>query len=467
MYSMSISTPQPTFQRTLFWKHLTVLGCLAVLVRVLGAVAMGSGAQPSLWEYEVITQNMLRSGEFVMEYRDYGEYYALLAPGYPYLSYLVYLVFGTNHQLMLVIQFLLTLGLGCCAYLLSWRLFYRQSAACLATFLVLVHPGIAVYGATKLHNFNLYVPLFYAVLLVMVVCHQVGGWRWFALLGLVGGLATLARATIMPVIVIWLGLYLAIGSRRPPLKRCGEAALALALLFLVNLPWTVRNYRVLGRPVFSQTNGWEQFWVGNNLHATGTHYTQDRVLILSLKPPQMQSELASSTSELQDAEIFRRYTLAYVQDHPVHFCKGLFQKAWRFWWFHPQTGLHYPPLALLVYKLIYLVLLGLAVLGLRVCVRERLWRAEMIYPLVLVLSLAALHSLAFGEMRHRWAIEPVLLLFGGVGLGTLVGRLRNPWLTQQLQGTALPAREEPRVVGDPKVGPSDPGEGSPEIGGHG
>lgn len=433
-------TPVPkAFQRRLFAKHLIVIALLALGVRVAGAVVMGSGFSPSTWEYEEITQNMLRTGQFVMHYREYGDYYALLAPGYPYLSYFVYQVFGTSHKLMLVLQYGLSLVLCASVYLLSWRLFFRQWAAYLAAALVAVHPGIAVYGATKLHNFNLYVPLFYAALCLMVWCHQRGTWAWFCGLGLVGGLAVLGRATVLPILLIWLVVVCVRGQMGNWRRRLGLASLALGIILAVNTPWALRNYRVFDRFVFSQTNGWEQFWVGNNLHATGTHYTQKGVLILRLKPKEMQAELMASETEIGDAEIFKRYTLAYVRNNPGHFLKGLLSKAWRFWWFHPQTGIHYPWLALVVYKLVYLAILFLTIEGLLICHKQKLWRVELLYPFLLVVALAALHTLAFGEMRHRWAVEPVMLLFGGLALAS---RLKAV-LPDEFEGSTLPAGEQP------------------------
>ena len=411
--------PETDFDRKRLVRDMMICGLVALGVRFVAAACLTNGFQPSLWEYEDITLNMMTRGEFVLWYRDYGEYYALEAPGYPVLSFLVYSLFGVNHQLMLLVQFLLALLLGFCVYLLSWRLFRCQIAARFAALLVLVHPGIAVYGATKLHSFNLYVPLCYAVTLLLVICHQQQASWAYVLLGLVGAAAVLSRATFLPVILLSLLILCLTGRGSSWPRRTAWALLCLAVLVAGNLPWTVRNYRVLGQAFFSQTNGWEQLWVGNNLHATGTHYTANGQLVLAHKPPEMQAELAASASELTDAAIFKKYTLAYIREHPGHFVQGLLSKGWRFWWFHPQTGLFYPRSALMVYKAFYLAVLGLGLLGLYSCQRRRLWSWEMTYPILLLLMLAAAHTLAFGEMRHRWTVEPVILLFSGLGLAEL------------------------------------------------
>ena len=50
-------------------------------------------------------------------------------------------------------------------------------------------------------------------------------------------------------------------------------------------------------------------------------------------------------------------------------------------------------------------------LGLALCQRHRLWRREMLYPALLVLGIWGAHTLVVTEMRHRWTVEPVMLLF--------------------------------------------------------
>ncbi len=102
---------------------------------------------------------------------------------------------------------------------------------------------------------------------------------------------------------------------------------------------------------------------------------------------------------------------------------------------------------MIAYKLVYVGILVLTLMGLRICHQRKLWRVEMLYPLALLLGMWGLHTLAFGEMRHRWAVEPILLLFAAQALAELLRRdfpRFYSWLfsAQKVQGSALPVGEE-------------------------
>src|SRR2546425_5241701 len=49
------------------------------------------------------------------------------------------------------------------------------------------------------------------------------------------------------------------------------------------------------------------------------------------------------------------------------------------------------------------------------------------------LTLAVIHALAYVEGRHRWGVEPLLLLVSARGIFVAAGSLRNANLTAQLR----------------------------------
>ena len=104
---------------------------------------------------------------------------------------------------------------------------------------------------------------------------------------------------------------------------------------------------------------------------------------------------------------FGAEALDFVINEPYRFASGLLRKAAYFWWFYPQSGILYPRAYLTSYKVLYAGM----VVGLALCQRHRLWRREMLYPALLVLGIWGAHTLVVTEMRHRWTVEPVMLLF--------------------------------------------------------
>lgn len=397
--------------------HLLIIIIVAVSVRIIAAYVMGHKFTPQLWEYEYLTQNMLAGQGYVMDYREYGIYKALLAPGYSFLTYLVYWVFGTSHVLMLFIQFALMAAFGVIIYKLTDLLFENKLIAFISGLLVVLHPGLIYYSSAMLHQLNLYILLFYSSIFLLCLCYKKGELKYFILLGICGGLAVLTRATILPV--IFLSLFLLVVCQRiiPLKKRILYSFAAILLLFAVNTPWIIRNYLTFDKVIFAQTNKWEAFWVGNNPEATGGHQRTDGTIVLQHKPAAMQTEIdLSQNDEIKIETIFKKYATQYVKEHPKDFIKGLFYKAFHFWWFYPHTGSAYPRSYLFAYKLFYSVLLGFTFAGLWVCHKKHLWKAEMIFPLVLVLGIWGAHTMNFMEMRHRWTVEPIMLIFTSVAI---------------------------------------------------
>ena len=108
------------------------------------------------------------------------------------------------------------------------------------------------------------------------------------------------------------------------------------------------------------------------------------------------------------------------------------RKLFYFWWFSPQTGVLYPRLWLYGYQGYYMLVLFLSGFGLwgiarqsrRMCTQR-----EALLIVVFLVGLSGLQSFYYVEGRHRWAIEPlVIVLTGGsvVGLSRVVTtRWRN------------------------------------------
>ena len=69
--------------------HLLILLSLTLITR-LSTSWFVNDFQPQVWEYETLAVNMMEKGEYVFSYRDYGDYKAVVAPGYSFLTFAVY-----------------------------------------------------------------------------------------------------------------------------------------------------------------------------------------------------------------------------------------------------------------------------------------------------------------------------------------------------------------------------------------
>ncbi|MEI6421129.1 MAG: glycosyltransferase family 39 protein [Lentisphaerota bacterium] len=404
--------------------HLIIIILLSILIRIAAGYSAGHKFQPNEWEYEVLAKSLLEKGTFSMVYREYGEYKALLGPGFPFLTFLVYKITGINHIVMLGVQFLLMTSFSLTVYGIACFFFKRADIALIAGILSVFHPGLLYYSSVNLHELNLYMPLFYGALLLCIFACRKNEWKYFIMLGLIGGLAVFTRATIFPTLILWMAFYSIFPFGNSFSKRLLKASTVILMIVLVNFPWMIRNYNHFNQFVFSQTNKWEALWIGNNLNASGGQFKADGTAVLSCKGFEMQNKInASINNEIAIENIFKDYAFKYVKENPDLFVKGLIRKGLFFWWFYPQTGLFYPKSYLLAYKILYTGLLGLTAIGLFICHKKKLWCIEMVFPVLFIFGIWSVHTLNFNEMRHRWTVEPVLLIFASVAIFYLLEKI--------------------------------------------
>jgi len=412
--------------------HILIIIVLSFAIRISAAFIIGDNFNPKVMEYEKLAGSLLDKGTFCMEYREYGEYKALLGPGYPFLTFLVYKTVGISHPVMLFVQFLLMTLFSLAIYGIAYFFFKKAGIAFIAGILSILHPGLLYYSSVNLHELNLYMPLFYTMILLSCLAYRDSKTRYFVAIGIIGGLAVLTRSTILPVMILCLAFYFLADKRTIFKRKLTNISIALGLVIIINVPWTIRNYIQFNRIIFSQTNKWEAFWIGNNPNASGGQYKADGTAVLSCKGVEMQDRInASVNDEIAIENIFKDHAFKYVKENPGSFIKGLFRKSFYFWWFYPQTGLSYPKSFLVAYKIIYVVLLGFVAAGLWLCWKRRLFCLEMIFPVILIFGIWGVHTVNFMEMRHRWTVEPVLLIFASVAIYFLLENIYQYWNTRK------------------------------------
>jgi len=383
------------------------LFALALAVRLLALAVI----PPQFWEYEVIATNLLEGNGFVYPhlgtlYRSYCE------PLYPALAAFVYFLTEHNVLALQVVQALLSAGLVVVIYHCA-RAIISPKTALLAAAFVALHPGLIVY-ATKLHPLTLDALGMSLVLLMMIRVLKHFRLRDWIGAALVSGICALTRPTILvflPLAFVYIfrvrKVGLGLAARR--------TLLFVAVLGLVIAPWIVRNYRVQGEFVLTRSNTPYVFWLGNNENFSGSALSSEREDIFNLADPVFKAQIFR-LNEMEQNKLFWKRAMGYVTEHPVGFLIRVAKKFYFFWWFTPQAGLLYPKLWFLLYKLFYLLVLAGVLVGARSFFRDAAAGSARWLPILLMLSIAVIQSLAYIETRHRWAVEPVLLILTAQGL---------------------------------------------------
>ena len=212
-------------------------------------------------------------------------------------------------------------------------------------------------------------------------------------------------------------------------------AVSTAAMSLCVAPWVIRNVAVLGAPVLTSTTG-ENFWRGNHEGAGGGVVDLDGGEITRIAPtnpdlpPAIRTVLASGT-EIQRHEIFMAEAWRFIGTEPLE-AAGLFARKMRtFWWRIDSDPRDYPRTASITYAAIYRTELALALFGAFVLFRSRgaaspspdRWAAAL--ALGLMIAVSVLQSAFYVQGRHRFLIEPLLLMFTAIALSTLARRSRS------------------------------------------
>ena len=140
-----------------------------------------------------------------------------------------------------------------------------EKAALLANLLIAFWPsGIAITGLAFTEPLSM-------LLLMAGLCSFAmsghNGWHASVLAGVLTGLAALVRPTFLGLPLAWVTCRAMDKEQR--WFKLQHTALAVLVMALLILPWTVRNYMVLGAFIPISTNGGEMFYDANNPLATG------------------------------------------------------------------------------------------------------------------------------------------------------------------------------------------------------
>jgi len=407
-------------RRKLYW----LIALFGWAMRLIVGIATGGVRHPQLLEYDWIAHSMIAGRGFLFPHLDIN-YYSFAAPLYAWISVAGYWLFGSIVPVMLI-QIAAGATLAAIASLIAERLYAGSIAGVASGILVALHPGLIIYSATKAHPLT-FDALFFA--LALLQCLRIAErptLRRFIVFGLIVGVGTLSRGTIvifLPIAGLWLLATIPKRIWSNAIRNLIVAGLCAAAIIA---PWTIRNSILHHQFVFLLTTDAEDFWRGNNPHATGGSYFDNGTLAIDKLSPQEQLEMRQQPNEIAQANWFARKSREFIRAQPLSFVRMFLTKLYQFWWFAPQTGVEYPSWWRNLYMLYYVLALFLAVLG--------LWRTVRVGPpashfamliVVFVVALSVLQSLYYVEGRHRWGIEAMLLALSGVGFASVVERIRR------------------------------------------
>ncbi len=223
------------------------------------------------------------------------------------------------------------------------------------------------------------------------------GMRAWIRFGLLAGVAALTNAALLPVFAgLWLWTWL---TKKPRFNAHFYLASITACL-LVLLPWTLRNYVVLGRVVPLRDNFGLELWVGNH---EGVTYLYDFRGGFPLSNPSEYNRLG----EIGFMEEQRRVATEFIRQHPGQFLRLCGQRIVDFW-ASPSPRIWIP-----VAFLAWLGLVGAWFEGNREAMPFAI--VLVVFPLVYYLT----HTWS----TYRYPIEPEVILLSVYAIAEATRRL--------------------------------------------
>ena len=252
-----------------------------------------------------------------------------------------------------------------------------------------------------------------------------GFWVWT----LAAGLAFAGATYVRPIALLVPAALALAALLHAPRRSVGDilkAAVVTALVFLSVSPWSARNERLFGEPVFMSTNFWPNFWMGNHPGTNGEY---------SPLP-----EETGSLSETGRSDYMRELALEHLRADPLGFVTRTVRKsvllhqretigvAWNAAGVRALAGETGATMLKLVSTLWWYAMLAAALAGAVLLVRRRGLRGALFAPPVwLWLYFTAIHAvIVVGDRYHMPAI-PMIALLAAVTFGSVPAlRARRP-----------------------------------------
>jgi hypothetical protein len=398
---------------------------LGITARVTAATALDLNESFRFWEYDAIAASLLRGEDHVFRFR--GAIYLAYAP--PLWSWclaglarVASVESPMSAEFVVFVQVLqTTLALSGAMVLAGVaRRLWGERAGWVTATVVCLQPSLGYYSIG--HSDPLSLNVFLLALIVkqaldVMSAPRPGGGLLF---GAVVGLSVLSRGT--PVVALPLLAFLLLNAApvRARARSVSTVATAAVGMALTILPWSVRNAVVLGTPAMTSTTG-ENFWRGNNLQSAGDVHTIDGLLFHRALPQDIRNALRTR-DEVEQQAAFLRAGLRYWKESPGDAARLYARKVFAFFVQGPFEGRHYSTTARLGQRAVYALETLLAAAALVHLARRREWSDDVTFIAGLVFLIGLLQGVFYVQGRHRFLVEPLIVILGSYWAG---GRVQS------------------------------------------
>ncbi|MGP8214726.1 MAG: hypothetical protein ACLQQ4_04100 [Bacteroidia bacterium] len=412
-------------------KALFILVGIAVIIKLIILHGVGNFR---VWEENEIALNYLKTGQMAY-YRDGVMVYNFGFPVYPFLLIILYKLFGVNYAYAAILNIIFSALTAVLFYDVLDAFFerfnlpqkvkeWKTGILLLSVAACLFHPLIMYYELKNVHPFAMYVFLYVWGLWMMVKYFEKSTWRNLTLYALATGLITLARATLVTLL---LPFFFWLLQRDKIKKTFSKMVYIIVIASLFSIIWMLNvHYKVdsgnlmpnLGKGMWMgslpQTEGSNNFPDGRTFYSA---LADSDLMVISKIPPARRDSF------------YREKYMNTLKNHPRQIAKLFFIKFKNFWLFRKAIGVDYPEWVqklIPVYKGVYVIILLLALVTAIIIGRQ----AFILLSVPFAVSL--MHAVVYVETRHRIMFEPVLIFLAIIGVALLINKVKRESVTHNL-----------------------------------
>jgi 4-amino-4-deoxy-L-arabinose transferase-like glycosyltransferase len=253
---------------------------------------------------------------------------AHVGPLYPAVLATFYLAVGHRPEWVPYLHVAFDVGTSLCLYRIGTRLFGSRTGAIAAAAIVL-YPAYWTYDH-RIRSESFLTLLLSAWLWATVVCIDSKRVRAVAVAGGLAGLTILCKAVVLP---LGIGLVAIFYWRAESVRSfTGRALVYVLVLFVVVLPWTIRNYRTFDAVIPVSAGIGAGLWMGSDPVSRGSWP-------MSLETERKIWESAGIASllhpygmyEVKTDRLLREKGMTRIAEHPIHYLWLTATRMFDFW----------------------------------------------------------------------------------------------------------------------------------------
>ncbi len=421
---------------------LVAIITLSVIIRIVAAIYIGDEMINLPGTHDQVSYHNLAlrviAGHGFSFGTDWWPFTAAGAPTahwsflYTFFLALIYSIFGPHPLAARIIQAVIVGILHpYLAYLIGRRVF-NTSVGLLAAFLTAIYIYFIYYSGTLMtepfYLSAILVSIYFSIKLTDAVAKDAPKRAWVLMaiyLGVSLGVAVLFRQIILlviPFIYLWIWF---VDRKYNTKAHIWAMLISSVLILLMIIPFTIYNYMRFDRFVLLNTNaGFAFYWANHPIYET--HF-------VPILPPEMGSyqelvptELWSLDEAHLDQVLLRRGLQFIIDDPGRYILLSLSRIPWYFMFWPAQESSLISNISRVLSFGLYLPLMLYGVVYSLIYRPKRIAdfiRTPVALLLGVIFTYSMIHILSWTLIRYRLPVDTLLILFAGLAVWDLIGRL--------------------------------------------